>query len=147
MFGVVSKCKGRPQFHFVGHDFITDADGSTLEETCSLDLFNSRLSADVVARISSTPRHLQIRTRNLAERFFVIYGFESGFSVLLFSAELRKMRAVAQKLGCRVRHMFWCGLAGGFATIFAKLCPPLHDVEGRPCCVMNDVVARWFSKQ
>ena len=56
------------------------------------------------------------------------------------------MRALPQKLGCRVCHMFWCGLAGGFATIFAKLYPTLHDVEGRPCCVMNDVVDRWISK-
>ena len=46
--------------------------------------------------------------------FFGVYGFKCGLSGLLVSAEPRKMRAVAHKLGRSVHHMFCCALAGGF---------------------------------
>ncbi len=46
--------------------------------------------------------------------FFVFFVFKSGFPGLLVSAEPRKMRATAQKLGRVLRRMLFCALAGGF---------------------------------
>jgi len=63
-------------------------------------------------------RHTVSAEQDFADRqsFFLIYGFKCGFLGMLVSAETGNLRAVPQKLGCLLLHMFCCALAGGFST-------------------------------
>jgi hypothetical protein len=76
--------------------------------------------------------------------FFVIHGFKCRFPGLLVSTEPRNLRAVAQQLGRLVRHMFCCGLAGGFwARPFLKSTSTDFGRGGLVQAVLERACGRW----